>query len=96
MAKQLKVWNGGDWGHRGGHLYVCAHSAKEAAELLSRAYRTQHPDTRADYDAYAAWHMKDFSPCWGNHMNGIVPEMGVWWCRPVANGWHADKPERLV
>jgi hypothetical protein len=34
MAKKLKIWNGGDWDHEGGHLYVAAYSVKDACDCV--------------------------------------------------------------
>jgi len=69
--KPVKVWNGrGDYRELDGHLYVGARTKKEACSLV----------TRAGY--FPKLSMNEFttywSPCWGNPMEGITPEVGVW------------------
>ena len=85
MPRQLKIWNGGGWGRQRYNknnekiptsledwcesIYVCAHSKAEAVRLINEVHR--HTLTTRDLDNY-------FSPCWGNAMDGIEPELGVW------------------
>ena len=80
--KTLKTWNGQDWQSKGGHLYVAAYSLADAVRLVNEAYRKiSGCEDRLDINnnpsigfARTMW-----SPnCWGNAMNGITPERGVW------------------
>ena len=94
--KKLKLWNGRDWDCRGGHLYVAAHSVRDAVDLANEAYRrkkglTDRPDITAvtAHEVKIYWH-KD---CWGNAMEGITPERGVW---RTEQSYGKEKPEKLV
>jgi hypothetical protein len=87
-VKQLKLWNGrvygvlpqSDW--KGTHLYVAAYSAADARRLcLELGY--------ADPGANEV--KKYWSPCWGNAMEGITPERGIW----VSRGAGERAVERL-
>jgi hypothetical protein len=70
MAKKLKIWNGRGHGKfTDSHIYVCATSQKHAAELISNA--TSAYVTSNEISKY-------YSNCWGNSMDGIEPEVGVW------------------
>jgi len=97
MAKQLKIWNGGDWDRRGGHLYVAAHSVKDVCDLVNEAYRNlkgykDSPDIKPFNPSYIS---KYWSPnCWGNAMDGITPERGVWWT-PKENGSKKEPIRRI-
>lgn len=69
MAKKLKFWNGrGVNGN--GHIYVAAYSKADACKILTEA------------TGYSKWNYElttYFSEgCWGNAMDKIVPERGVW------------------
>lgn len=91
MPRKLRLFNGrGDYGRNNldGHLYVCATSKAEAVRLLKQAgYPTM---TMREFDEYWA---KD---AWGNTMEGIAPEKGVWIERMGAHGHTNGKPERLL
>lgn len=88
MAKTLQIWNG-----RGftvwetkihfDHAYVCAESGAEAVKLLQKAGHTG-----MNYNELKNYWSKG---CWGNSMDGITPEKGVW-----ANQGHCDPVERLL
>jgi len=78
--KRLKLWNGRGWDN-GTDLYVCAYSVKDAAELASEAYRkvrghTDRPDIKVvtEHEVRNYWN----PGCWGNAMDGVEPERGVW------------------
>jgi hypothetical protein len=95
--KTLKLWNGRDWGSHG-HLYIAAYSLKDAVDLVNAAYRKirgledmldVHPMSLTEARNY--WNKN----CWGNPMNGVVPERGVWWEKKKLGG-HGDKPERIL
>jgi hypothetical protein len=98
--KKLKIWNGRGWGvaryDKNGnhiidptgkeycdHVFVCAHSVVEVVRIVNEV---------AGYNVINAhevnvyWH-KD---CWGNTMNGIEPELGVWTIQH-----YSDKPKRV-
>lgn len=90
MPKKLRLFNGrGDYGRNNldGHLFVAAASKAEAVRLLKQAgYSTI---TIGEFNMY--W-SKD---AWGNNMNDITPEKGVWIQRKGAGG-HCGKPKRLL
>jgi hypothetical protein len=68
--KKLKIWNGRGDG-RGGHLYICATSQRQAVALVNQSgfgYGMSLSELR---DYYA-------EGCWGVAMNDITPEIGVW------------------
>jgi hypothetical protein len=80
MRVKLQLWNGGD--SRGGSYYVCATTKKNLIELLHRAgYKLM---TMRELNMY-------WSPTWGNAMNGITPEIGVWFQRS-----HDEKPRKII
>lgn len=83
MAKKLKIWNGGHYNGKT-HYSVAAYSQKQAAELVTKA---GYPTTISELRTY-------FSPCWGNNMNGITPEVGVWVSNIVSN--ISQKPIKVV
>lgn len=96
--KKLKIWNGGDWEHSGGHVFVCAHSVKDAAELISEAYRKiKGYADRPDINIVSVGQIRNYyhSDCWGNSMEGVIRERGVWWAKSDGNGRHG-KPERVL
>ena len=96
--KKLKIWNGGDWDSKGGHLYVAAYSQKDAADLASEAYRKVRGYTdRPDLKMIGISEIRTYwSPnCWGNAMDGITPERGVWWAKGDKFG-RCGKPERIL
>jgi len=68
-VKKLKVWNANER-YRGQEVavYICAYSLKDAVKLITPicGYTSAH---------YARNY---WSPCWGNTMNGIAQERGVW------------------
>lgn len=76
--RKLKVWNGHSFlyfdedGNRidriQRHINVCAHTMKEAIELLNEFWigETAYTFTRFWF------------PVWGYSMDGIEPEPGVW------------------
>ena len=98
--KKLKIWNGGDWDHRGGHVFVCAHSVKDAAELICEAYKkikgyVDRPDIKIVSEGEIRTYYS--AGCWGNSMEGVVPERGVWWIKSNGYGRPVDgKPERVL
>jgi len=84
MPRKLKIWNGGGPGGRGDHFYICAHSVAEAARLLAFATKVikSYTWTPSQFDIdrckrrITDYFSKD---CWGDPMEGIVPELGVWY-----------------
>ena len=71
MAKKLKKWNGTVIIKRvQGHMYISAHSQKEAREIIEKAGlgRTE-----------LSYFRNYFHDCWGNPMQGIEPtEPSIW------------------
>jgi len=84
MPKKLKVWNGRlVYFKKWKHGYVCAHSQKHAVELLQQTgYKCMSMSEIRNY----------WSDCWGNSMDGITPEVGVWVVTDSPN----EKPTRLI
>jgi hypothetical protein len=67
--KKIKILNG-RWQNCLGHAYVGCYSYKQAIELLKQAgYQFI---TMSEINVY--WS----KGCWGNAMNGIEPQIGVW------------------
>lgn len=84
MAKKLKMWNGRGLGRLNNyHISVAAYSQKQAAELVSEAsgIRAGISEIR-DY----------YSPCWGNSMDGITPEIPCVWIEVK----HSGQPKRII
>ena len=87
MPRKLKLWNGRGWGRAHydddgnkipqsykywcDHVYVCAHSVAEAIRIVNEAVGWD-VITRNEVNVY--WS----HGCWGNTMDGIEPELGVW------------------
>ncbi len=94
MLKQLKIWNG-----RGARiknkeyhtLYICAYSRSDAARLIIEAQGDVF-----DKSQFGWWtrEIRDYftEGCWGNTMNGIVPERGVWATKTFTD----KKPVKLI
>lgn len=91
--KTLKIWNGRTHGHiyRRHHVYVAAYSIKQAAELVSMAcFGEDHKDlvSTSEINHYYS------KGCWGNVMNGIIPEEPcVYMCD---ESYSNNKPFRVV
>ena len=101
MKNELKIWNGRGWGSRRydkdgqyipdptgkiycDHLYVCANSRSHAIKLINQAVGHEVVNQN---EAKVYW-----SPnCWGNSMNGITQEIGVW----TTQSW-TDKPIKII
>lgn len=83
MAKELKIWNGRGgciWerqlpielqGHRAYHIYIAAYSVADACRLINEVN---------GYERNNAQEIKVYfsKGCWGNNMEGITPERGIW------------------
>jgi hypothetical protein len=98
MPKKLIIANGrGDYGRNRtkrfpkgfrGHLFVCAHSKADAVRLLQEAgYETM---TIREFNVY--WS----KGCWGNSMEGIAQERGVWFLPEEHEREDGFKPERVI
>ena len=94
MSKELKIWNGRGWNMRRPvdgkgveHVYVAAYSRADAVRLINQA---------AGYSAVNDAEIKNYfsDGCWGNPMDGITPERGVWVTRRESR--RREKPERLI
>ena len=88
MARKLRIWNGrGDYAKFDGHFYVCAPTKKMAVELLKQA-------------GHLFINMREFttyySECWGIHMEGVTPEIGVWYDGKGPGGHNLGKPKRIL
>lgn len=92
-TRKIKLFNGGDWDHKGGHLYVGAWSIKDAVDLINQACRKikNYDGSFTAHEIQVYWS----KGCWGTSMTGVVPERGVWWAREIGGG-HAGKPERII
>jgi hypothetical protein len=93
--RKLKLWNGCDWNSRGGTLYVCAYSWKDALDLANQAYRSiKGLVDRPDVAAFSMNYLKTYwcRGTWGTSMKGIVPVRGVWWSKKD----FGVNPERLI
>lgn|SRR3990167_477676 len=72
--RKLRIWNGrilscGEF-PRGGHLYICAYSQKDAVALCNEYFG-------GGYTLHEARHY--WNPeCWGNSMEGVSIERGLW------------------
>ncbi len=94
--KKLKLFNGNDWEHQNGKIYIAAHSRAEAARLYLDVYK-KVKNFEWNYDKKdierQCRYMKDYfhDDCWGNAMDGITPELGLW---HSADG--REKPIRIV
>jgi len=93
-VKKLRLYNGADWDHRGGHLYIAAYSVKDVVVLAYEAELKVKGHGRR-FTEY--WFNTYFNKgTWGNRMNGITPERGVWWVRQEYGPGCKEKPQRLL
>ena len=98
--KELKIWNDSGWGTRiydenkklvldptgkryCDHFYVCAESMAHALRLVNEVSGKHYTINNA----------KNYwsKGCWGNQMDGITPEVGVW----TVQGYN-DKPKKVI
>ena len=75
-ARKVKLVSGGERAHRGGRLYVCAYGWKDACELVNESRKLAKGCAGNSTVGYMRnyWH----AGCWGNSMEGVKPERGVW------------------
>lgn len=98
MARKLKIWNGrfisrpkdgkdSDlWDKfREVHAYVCAHSRADARRVIEEYCGYDIGDS----EIKVYWS----EGCWGNTMEGIEPERGLWL---NFGGWHKDSVLKRV
>lgn len=101
MAKvrKLIIANGrGDYGRNrdnpafpkgfDGHMFVCAYNKADAVRLLQAA-------------GYATMTIREFNiywskGCWGNCMDGITQERGVWFQKKNDSGHTEGVPTRVI
>lgn len=101
MPRKLKIWNGRGWGGQSrydkdgnhiydttgriwcDHAYVCAHSRAEAVRIINEAIGYWSMSER---ELKVYWS----EGCWGDTMDGITPELGVW----TQQSFH-HKPQRI-
>jgi len=96
-VKTVKKFNGGDWTHRGGNLYVGAYSIQDACDQVNEAYRKLKGYVdRPDILALTPGVLRTYwcQGCWGSAMDGIPLERGVWWAQK-AQGMTTEKPEKI-
>lgn len=98
--KPLKIWNGSDWNYRGGRLYVAANSVSDAVRLSNAAYRKMRGlENRLDVNPTTVGEVKKYwhAGCWGDYMNDVTPERGVWHVRDEYGATPEErKPVRLI
>lgn len=97
-SKELKLFNGGADG-RGAHYYIAAYSVRDAARLMTAADRKLHGGKYEITDLDISRNVREINTyfsknCWGNKMDGVVPERGIWYA-PAIEGGHEGKPERV-
>jgi hypothetical protein len=72
MTRKLTIWNGRHPSCRGS-VYAAGYTKKQVMEMLELAYETGRASSwNKELDVY--WH----KGAWGNAMEGITPEVGVW------------------
>jgi len=82
MSKTLKVWNGRGYacakyddprwkGNYHAHANVCAYSRADAAKVIEEYLGGKARGLDREIKNY-------WSPVWGNSMNGINKERGLW------------------
>jgi hypothetical protein len=94
--KKIKLFNGSGWGHQGGHLYVGAHSVRDAAILIAEARIkignskeiVEDREVRQNISWINVYYSKN---AWGISMKDITPERGVWWSKD-----RNEKPVRVI
>ncbi len=78
---------------------MAAYSVKDAVDLCNQAYRKLenfedrpdiNPTTASEINVY--WSKR----CWGNPMDGITPERGLWMQDRPYGGSTSDKPRRII
>lgn len=92
MAKTIEIFNGrgqtyrDDKGkyHETEHIYIGANSKADAVRLMKDNGFTMF--TLNELNVYFA------KGCWGNRMEGITPERGIWYTENSPE----EKPKRLV
>ncbi len=74
-TSKFKIWNGRGFrcrktGKEYEHLFVCATSVKHVLKLCKQV----------GYDSISTCEVLKYwsKDCWGNPMEGITPEIGVW------------------
>jgi hypothetical protein len=81
--KEIKQFNIGDC-HGKRHFFIGAHSVAHAVRLLNEAEKTK---------LWKATHLKTYgSPCWGDAMKAVAPQVGVW----IENPRFSKKIMRLL
>jgi len=93
---KLKMFNGRGQARRAkdgsskstGHVFIGARSAAEAVALMHLAGFEDF--TRHELDVYFA------KNCWGDNMEGIPLQRGVWAMRPGQDYIPGARPDRLI
>jgi hypothetical protein len=71
-VKKIKIWNGRGRGN-GEHLFIGAYSKADACRMLDELYT---PFSKSYWKREMTTYFVE--GCWGNPMEGITPERGVW------------------
>lgn len=94
--KKLKIWNGRGYGGRNDSIYIAAYSRSEAARLYCEGLRkvrnyNSNIDKRELGQAYRE--IRDYfcEGAWGNNMEGVEPEVGLWYVDEYPN-----KPIKII
>ena len=81
--KALKLWNGrgyivcgAKWHPKGEpHIYIAAYSRADAVRLIGECLGSEPRSADSELRNYFS------EGCWGNPMDGITPERGIWMTR---------------
>jgi len=71
-AKKIKIWNGRGYRNRE-HLYIGAYSKADACKMLNELYLVS---SKSYWNREITIYFSE--GCWGNTMDGITPERGIW------------------
>lgn len=93
---KLKLWNGNGWTCRGDYLYICAKNRRHAAILFEEARNKYYNSTKeiSKFDLDRTYrHLTVYfnEGSWGNSMEDIKPEIGVWYSQN-----DREKPQRII
>jgi hypothetical protein len=68
-VKTLKFWNG-RWENRQ-HIYIAAYSQADAIRMIEEWLGRKPRGIETEFRVY-------YSPCWGNTMESVAKERGIW------------------
>ena len=97
MAKALKLWNGSGYGCKN-HKDTRWDGIKDYGTVRAYIAAYSRADARRIIKEYSGYDLPDheiknyWNPnCWGNDMNGVTPERGLWLHFPKT-----DKPVKVL